>query len=143
MNLTLGLSLIGVLMLSSSLSLREIAIQQGGYPWTWNFLDSLSRLFSFYHRCLCRTNRLPFDLAEAEQELVGGYHTEFSSMKFAMYFMAEYLHMIVGSAVGCHPFLRRLAFLRIGNSWRSLLEWVISVGIFFAKTAFFLLSLSG
>ena len=85
--LTLGLAIIGVLMLSSSLSLREIAIAQGANIWNWNFLIHFPAFLAFTTAAFAETNRLPFDLAEAEQELVAGYHTEYSSMKFAMYFM--------------------------------------------------------
>ena len=136
--LALGLSLIGVLMLSSSLSLREIAIQQGSYPWTWNFLIHFPAFLAFTTAAFAETNRLPFDLAEAEQELVGGYHTEYSSMKFAMYFMAEYLHMIVGSAVAVTLFLGGWHFFGLETVGGPFWSGVISFGIFFAKTAFFL-----
>ena len=136
--LTLGLSIIGVLMLSSSLSLREIAIQQGSYPWTWNFLIHFPAFLAFTAAAFAETNRLPFDLAEAEQELVGGYHTEYSSMKFAMYFMAEYMHMIVGSAVAVTLFLGGWHFFGLEKVGGPFWSGVISFGIFFAKTAFFL-----
>ena len=136
--LTLGLSIIGVLMLSGSLSLREIAIQQGSYPWTWNFLIHFPAFLAFTAAAFAETNRLPFDLAEAEQELVGGYHTEYSSMKFAMYFMAEYMHMIVGSAVAVTLFLGGWHFFGLEKVGGPFWSGVISFGIFFAKTAFFL-----
>lgn len=136
--LTLGLSIIGVLMLSGSLSLREIAIQQGSYPWTWNFLIHFPAFLTFTAAAFAETNRLPFDLAEAEQELVGGYHTEYSSMKFAMYFMAEYMHMIVGSAVAVTLFLGGWHFFGLETVGGPFWSGVISFGIFFAKTAVFL-----
>ena len=136
--LALGLSIIGVLMLSGSLSLREIAIQQGSYPWTWNFLIHFPAFLVFTTAAFAETNRLPFDLAEAEQELVGGYHTEYSSMKFAMYFMAEYMHMIVGSAVAVSLFLGGWHFFGLETVGGPFWSGVISFGIFFAKTAFFL-----
>ena len=136
--LTLGLSLIGVLMLSSSLSLRDIAIQQGSHPWTWNFLIHFPAFLAFTTAAFAETNRLPFDLAEAEQELVGGYHTEYSSMKFAMYFMAEYMHMIVGSAVAVTLFLGGWQFFGLEKIGGPFWSGIISFGIFSAKTAFFL-----
>ena len=136
--LTLGLSIIGVLMLSGSLSLQEIAIQQGSYPWTWNFLIHFPAFLAFTTAAFAETNRLPFDLAEAEQELIGGYHTEYSSMKFAMYFMAEYMHMIVGSAVAVTLFLGGWHFFGLETVGGPFWSGVISFGIFFAKTAFFL-----
>ena len=138
--LTLGLAIIGVLMLTSSLHLRAIAEAQGAYPWHWNFLIHFPAFLAFTTAMFAETNRLPFDLAEAEQELVAGYHTEYSSMKFAMFFMAEYMHMIVGSAVtvtlflgGWHKF-----FFGLENIGGAVWSGIISFGIFFVKTAIFL-----
>jgi len=96
--IALGLSLIGVLILSGSFSLREIVdAQQGtwlGFIPKWNFFKGQFVAFFIYiMAAYAETNRIPFDLAEAETELVAGYHTEYSSMKFAMFFMAEYANM--------------------------------------------------
>ena len=138
--LTLGLAIIGVLMLSESLSLREIAAQQGSYPWKWNFLIHFPAFLAFTTAMFAETNRLPFDLAEAEQELVAGYHTEYSSMKFAIFFMAEYMNMIVGSAVVVTLFLGGWHFfgLETMGGEGSLLAGLISFAIFFIKTGIFL-----
>jgi NADH-quinone oxidoreductase subunit H len=136
--LSLGLSIIGVLIFSESLSLREIAKAQGPYPWNWNFLIHLPAFITFTTAAFAETNRLPFDLAEAEQELVGGYHTEYSSMKFAMYFMAEYMNMIVGSAVAVTLFLGSWHFFGLENVGGPVVSGLISFGVFFAKTAIFL-----
>lgn len=136
--LTLGLAIIGVLMLSGSLSLREIAIAQGANIWNWNFLIHLPAFLAFTTAAFAETNRLPFDLAEAEQELVAGYHTEYSSMKFAMYFMAEYMNMIVGSAVAVTLFLGGWHLFGLENLGGPFWSGVISVAIFSAKTALFL-----
>ncbi|MDE0040770.1 MAG: NADH-quinone oxidoreductase subunit NuoH [Candidatus Poribacteria bacterium] len=136
--LTLGLAIIGVLMLSGSLSLREIAIAQGANPWNWNFLIHLPAFLAFTTAAFAETNRLPFDLAEAEQELVAGYHTEYSSMKFAMYFMAEYMNMIVGSAVAVTLFLGGWHLFGLEKLGGPVWSGVISVAIFSAKTALFL-----
>lgn len=136
--LTLGLAIIGVLMLTSSLHLRAIAEAQGAYPWHWNFLIHFPAFLAFTTAMFAETNRLPFDLAEAEQELVAGYHTEYSSMKFAMFFMAEYMHMIVGSAVTVTLFLGGWHFFGLENIGGPVWSGVISFGIFFVKTAIFL-----
>jgi NADH-quinone oxidoreductase subunit H len=136
--LSLGLSLIGVLMLSGSLSLREIAGMQGAYPWHWNFLIHLPAFIAFTTAVFAETNRLPFDLAEAEQELVAGYHTEYSSMKFAMFFMAEYMNMIVGSAVVVTIFFGGWHFFGLENQGGPILSGLISFLIVFVKTAVFL-----
>ena len=136
--LTLGLAIIGILMLSGSLSLRDIAIAQGANLWNWNFLIHFPAFLAFTTAAFAETNRLPFDLAEAEQELVAGYHTEYSSMKFAMYFMAEYMNMIVGSGVAVTLFLGGWHFFGLENLGGPIWSGVISVGIFSVKTAFFL-----
>ena len=137
--LTLGLGIIGILMLTgNTLSLRAIAIEQGAYPWQWNFLIHFPAFLAFTTAMFAETNRLPFDLAEAEQELVAGYHTEYSSMKFAMFFMAEYMNMIVGSAVTVTLFLGGWHFFGLENVGGPVWSGLISFGIFFVKTAVFL-----
>ena len=96
--IALGLSLVGVLILSGSFSLRDIVDAQAG-TWLgfipkWNiFRGQFVAFFIYIMAAYAETNRIPFDLAEAETELVAGYHTEYSSMKFAMFFMAEYANM--------------------------------------------------
>ena len=136
--LTLGLAIIGVLMLSESLSLRVIAQEQGSYPWKWNFLIHFPAFLAFTTAMFAETNRLPFDLAEAEQELVAGYHTEYSSMKFAIFFMAEYMNMIVGSAVVVTLFLGGWQFFGLETMGGPIWSGVISFAIFFVKTGIFL-----
>ncbi|MCY4403921.1 MAG: NADH-quinone oxidoreductase subunit NuoH [Candidatus Poribacteria bacterium] len=136
--LTLGLAIIGILMLSSSLSLRTIAIEQGSYPWKWNFLIHFPAFLAFTTAMFAETNRLPFDLAEAEQELVAGYHTEYSSMKFAIFFMAEYMNMIVGSAVVVTLFLGGWHFFGLESIGGPFWSGIISFAIFFIKTGVFL-----
>lgn len=137
--LTLGLAIIGILMLTGgTLSLRTIASEQGSYPWHWNFLIHFPAFLAFTTAMFAETNRLPFDLAEAEQELVAGYHTEYSSMKFAMFFMAEYMNMIVGSAVVVTLFLGGWHFFGLETLGGPFWSGLISFGIFFVKTALFL-----
>lgn len=136
--LTLGLAIIGVLMLSESLSLRTIAQQQGSNLWEWNFLIHFPAFLAFTTAMFAETNRLPFDLAEAEQELVAGYHTEYSSMKFAIFFMAEYMNMIVGSAVVVTLFLGGWHFFGLENVGGPFWSGIISFAIFFIKTGIFL-----
>ena len=107
---SLGLSLIGVLILSGSFSLREIVDAQGGTFWgfipRWNiFQGQVLAFFIYLMAAFAETNRIPFDLPEAETELVAGYHTEYSSMKFAMFFMAEYANMITVACLASLLFL--------------------------------------
>ncbi len=96
--ISLGLSLVGVLILSGSFSLRDIVLAQGGHVFgflpRWNIFIQPVGFFCYLMAAYAETNRIPFDLPEAETELVAGYHTEYSAMKFAMFFMAEYANMI-------------------------------------------------
>ncbi len=108
--IALGLSLIGVLILAGSFSLRDIVNSQAG-TWLgfipkWNlFKGQIVAFFIYVMAAYAETNRIPFDLAEAESELVAGYHTEYSSMKFAMFFMAEYANMFTVACLASILFL--------------------------------------
>jgi NADH-quinone oxidoreductase subunit H len=110
--LSLGLSLVGVLILAGSFSLREIVEKQStpyNIPWLphwvpqfythWYIFPQLIGFFVYLISAYAETNRIPFDLPEAETELVAGYHTEYSAMKFAMFFMAEYANMFTVACV--------------------------------------------
>ena len=105
--LSLGLSLVGVLILTGSLSLRAIVNHQGEWPWQWNIIagGQAVAFFIYLAAAFAETNRIPFDLPEGETELVAGYHTECSSMKFAMFFMAEYTNMVTVACVATTVFL--------------------------------------
>lgn len=100
--LTLGLALIGVVMLTESLSLVDVVNAQAKL---WNIILQPVGFFIYFTSAIAEVNRCPFDLPEAESELVAGYHTEYSSMKFAMFFMAEYANMITVSAIAVTFFL--------------------------------------
>ncbi len=89
---SLGLSLVGVLIIAGSLSLRDIVDAQRHLH--WNIFFQPVAFFIYLISAYAETNRTPFDLPEAESELVAGYHTEYSAMKFAMFFMAEYANMV-------------------------------------------------
>jgi NADH-quinone oxidoreductase subunit H len=100
--LALGLSLVGVVIRAQSLNLRTIVDSQTAHGLlSWNFFGGFQfvAFFIYLMAAYAETNRAPFDLPEAETELVAGYHTEYSSMKFAMFFMAEYANMITVSCV--------------------------------------------
>ena len=94
--LSLGLSLIGVIMISQSLSLVDIVNSQAKY---WFVILQPLGFLIYAISAIAETNRCPFDLPEAETELVAGFHTEYSSMKFALFFMAEYANIITVSAI--------------------------------------------
>jgi NADH-quinone oxidoreductase subunit H len=107
--LGLSLSIVGVIIFSGSLDLVEIVRHQSG-TWLgfipkWNIISQPIGFVIFLISAIAETNRVPFDLPEAETELVAGFHTEYSSMKFAMFFMAEYANMVTASAVATLLFL--------------------------------------
>ncbi len=97
--LTLTLSVVGVLILAGSLELGTIVADQGSALYRWNFLRQPVACILFLVAAFAETNRTPFDLAEAEAELVAGYHTEYSSLKFALFMMSEYVNIFVISAL--------------------------------------------
>jgi NADH-quinone oxidoreductase subunit H len=111
--LSYGIALATVILLADSMSLREIVEAQSGYwfgfvpKWNvfWMFPIGFIAFAIFAAAGVAETNRAPFDFPEAEQELVAGYHTEYSSMAFAMFFLAEYINMITVSAVAVNMFL--------------------------------------
>ena len=95
--ISMGFSIGGVLLLAESL--RPYAIVESQGAWLWNAWIQPIGFITFVVSAFAETNRLPFDLPEAEPELVGGFHTEYSSMKFAGFFLAEYANMIIASAM--------------------------------------------
>jgi len=142
--LSLGLSLVGVILLSQSFRLRDIVDRQSAHGvFSWNILGGFQfvAFFIYLISAYAEANRAPFDMPEAETELTAGYHTEYSSMKFAMFFMAEYANMIT---VGC---IATLLFL---GGWSSpfgnllpdiggpVVQSLLAVFWFAAKVFFFL-----
>ena len=130
----LGLSLIGVLILSGSFSLREIVDAQAGTWWgwlpRWNFFKGQFVAFFIYlSAAFAETNRVPFDLPEAETELVAGYHTEYSAMKFAMFFMAEYANMFTVACLASLLFLGGWHGPLFGPAWLREILPVIWFGL--------------
>src|SRR3954468_9807450 len=95
--IAMGLAIIALVMMTGSLSLKDIADSQTG--WHWNVLYQPLGFFIFLVCAFAETNRAPFDLPECETELVGGYHTEYSSMKLGFYLFAEYINMFISSAI--------------------------------------------
>ena len=105
-----GLSLVGVFMTAGTLSAAGIVAAQSGDPLLgfiprWYVIFQFPLFLVFLLAGIAETNRAPFDLPEAESELVGGYHTEYSGVKFALFFLAEYLNIITVSAVAATAFL--------------------------------------
>jgi NADH-quinone oxidoreductase subunit H len=100
--IAMGLSLVGVMMLAGSADLNKIVLAQSNYPF---ILSQFVAFFVFVMSAIAETNRAPFDMPEAETELVAGYATEYSGMRFGLFFMAEYAGMFVMSALGTICFL--------------------------------------
>jgi NADH-quinone oxidoreductase subunit H len=127
--LAMGLSVVSVIVLADSLNMTNIVESQTANPLYWNCFRNFLGFVCFTVAAFAECNRAPFDLPEAEQELVGGYNTEFGAMKFAMFFLAEYANMIVASMVIVTLFLGgyQVPF------W-SEAPWFVQVGAFAAKT---------
>jgi NADH-quinone oxidoreductase subunit H len=119
--LAMGLSVVGVIMVGGSLQLDRIVELQAGFAWN-AFLTPIG-FITFVVASFAETNRLPFDLPEAEPELVGGYHTEYSGMKFGTFFLAEYANMITSSALIVTLFLGGWQFPYL-QSFGLPVEWV-------------------
>jgi NADH-quinone oxidoreductase subunit H len=135
----MGLSIIALLMMTGTLSLREISAQQSGLHWNV-FYQPLSFLI-FLICAFAETNRTPFDLAECESELIGGYHTEYSSMKMGFYLFAEYANMFISSTILAVLFFGGYNYP--GMSW-AIENWgvnianVIGIAVLFVKICGFI-----
>ena len=136
--LAMGLAIVSIVLLAGSLRLNDIIANQQGYFLSWNICKQPLAFLIFLIAIYAETNRLPFDLTESEQELVGGYHTEYSSMKFAMFFMAEYANMITGAALTVTLFFGGWDVPFINESSMGILGTILSILSFAFKTAFFL-----
>lgn len=136
--LSMGLSIVGVIMIAGTVRLDQIVLQQSGIAWN-AFLTPIG-FITFVVASFAETNRLPFDLPEAEPELVGGYHTEYSGMKFGAFFLAEYANMITSSALIVTLFLGGWQFPYLESFGLSPI-WVsvIQILIFVAKVGLMLL----
>ena len=107
--LSYGMALAAVILMANTLSLREIVLNQSGYWFgfipKWYVIPQFLGFLIFMTAGVAETNRAPFDFPEAEQELVAGYHTEYSSMSFAMFFLAEYINMVTVAGVATSMYL--------------------------------------
>lgn len=136
--LPMGMAIASCILFSSSLSMLDVATSQ---EFWWNIFRNPVGAVIFVVAAFAEANRTPFDLVEAEQELVGGFHTEYSSMKFGMFFLAEYMHVVIGSMLITTFFFGsyHLPFAgywlpEMGTTSKALLD----VGVFTLKTLFFL-----
>lgn len=147
--ISMGLSIIALIMVTGTMSLGDIASQQHGFwenGWfSWNFFKQPLGFLLFIVCAFAETNRSPFDLPECETELVGGYHTEYSSMKLGFYLFAEYINMFISSAVMAtlyfggynYPFMDWVA-ANAGTNISVILGVVVLFGKIFAFIFFFM-----
>jgi NADH-quinone oxidoreductase subunit H len=137
--LSAGLSVLSIVVLTGSLSLSDIIqSQQNGW---WLFKGHIPVIISFIIFIVAvtaETNRAPFDLAEAESELTAGFHTEYSGMKFALFFLAEYVNVFIVCAIGATLFLGGWMPLHVGNwqGFNHVMDYIPSSIWFFGKTFF-------
>lgn len=131
--LAMGLAIISVVMLTGTLSLKEIAIQQAGF--NWNIWYQPLGFLIFFVCSLAECNRAPFDMAECETELVGGYHTEYSSMKLGFFLFAEYINMFISCAVISTLYFGGYNFPGIDPGW---LWGLMGPAVLLGKTFFFI-----
>jgi NADH-quinone oxidoreductase subunit H len=136
--LAMGLAAVSVIMMAGSLELNDIVVAQQGKLFSWNICRQPLAFLIFLIAVYAETNRLPFDMTEAEQELVGGYHTEYSSMKFSMFFMAEYANMITAAALTVTLFFGGWDIPLVNEVSLGFFGGILSVMAFAVKTAFFL-----
>ena len=146
---TMGLTIIGVLMVYGTMKLTEIGAAQEDFL-RWGFFLQPLGFFMFLTASIAENKRIPFDAPEAESELVAGYFTEYSGLKFGMFFMAEFVEMVTIGAImtilffgAWHiPFLTTATLLSwfdfLGTTGSNLVVMLIQVGVFFAKVVFFI-----
>ncbi len=134
--LAMGLSIIALVMMTSSLSLKEIVDQQAG--WQWNILYQPLGFLIFLICAFAETNRAPFDLPECETELVGGFHTEFSSMKLGFYLFAEYINMFVSCAILSTLYFGGYHFPFVSSMDPGLMKTILQAAVLFGKIFFFI-----
>ena len=146
---TMGLTIVGVLMVYGTMKLTEIGAAQEDFL-NWGFFLQPVGFFMFLAASIAENKRIPFDAPEAESELVAGYFTEYSGLKFGMFFMSEFIEMVTIGAIvtilffgAWHiPFLSSVTLLSwldfLGTNWATLALMLIHIGVFFAKVIFFI-----
>lgn len=135
--IAMGFALVGVLLATGSMNLQDIVLHQKGGFWHWLWIPLLPLFVVYWISAVAETNRLPFDVAEGESEIVAGFHVDYSGMAFAIFFLAEYINMILVSG---------LAALFFWGGWLSPFEGIPVLESMFAWVpglAWFLLKMTG
>jgi NADH-quinone oxidoreductase subunit H len=137
--LSAGLAIMTVVILTGSLQISEIVESQANGWWLFKgHIPAIISFVVFIIAVTAETNRAPFDLAEAESELTAGFHTEYSGMKFALFFLAEYINVFIVCAIGATLFLGGWMPFHIGNweGFNHIMDYIPSSIWFFGKTFF-------
>jgi NADH-quinone oxidoreductase subunit H len=137
--LSAGLAILCIVVLTGSLQVSDIIKSQENGWWIFKgHVPAIIAFVIFIIAVTAETNRAPFDLAEAESELTGGFHTEYSGMKFALFFLAEYINVFIVCAIGATLFLGGWMPLHIGNwqGFNHIMDFIPSSAWFFGKTFF-------
>jgi NADH-quinone oxidoreductase subunit H len=138
--IAMGFALIGVIMAANSVNLTQIVLSQSGGFWQWYWLPLFPLFIVYWISGVAETNRAPFDVAEGESEIVAGFHVEYSGMRFALFFLAEYANMILIAALAvlmfCGGWLSPFQGIPVVEGW---FNWVPGVLWFVSKMAVFLL----
>ena len=137
--IAMGFALVGVLLAADSMNLSHIVLRQSGGFWHWYWLPLFPLFVVYWISAVAETNRLPFDVSEGESELVAGFHVEYSGMGFALFFLAEYMNMILVSAIASIMFLGGwLSPFQNIPMLDSLFNWVPGIVWFALKMSAFL-----
>lgn len=138
--IAMGCALVGVIMAAGSVNLSDIVNAQAGGIWRWYWLPLFPLFLVHLISALAETNRLPFDLAEGESEIVAGFHVEYAGMGFAGFFLAEYANMILMSALASIFYLGGWMSPFAGIPYlEQAFAWVPGIAWFLAKTSVFIL----
>jgi NADH-quinone oxidoreductase subunit H len=136
--IAMGFALVGVVIAGGSLNLGEIVHAQEGGLWHWFWLPLFPLFLIYFISGVAETNRLPFDVAEGESEIVAGFHVEYSGMAFALFFLAEYIEMILVSALASLMFLGGWLSPFQGTVLETTFKGVPGIAWLLIKTALFL-----
>ena len=134
--IAMGLSVVPVFMLVGDLNLSQVIEHQARHGWMIFYAPLSFAIFLI--AAFAETNRLPFDMPESEQELIGGYNTEYSSMRFALFYMAEYINMLASSAMMVTLFFGGWTLPGISEPASSMGAGLLHIGVFMAKMLIFM-----